>query len=303
MQALIFDIRRFSTHDGAGLRTTIFLKGCPLRCAWCQNPEGITYSPQLLYLKNQCIGCGKCAQISTNNIVTMQNNKPIFKIDDDIDWQKYIDICPAAALRMDSHFYTPDALLQEILKDKVFYRQTGGVTFSGGEPLAQSAFLKAFLPLLKNHSIHTAIETSLGVPWQNAEPVLSGLDLIYADLKIFDSAKHINYIGCSNTTILKNIQSILTSNFREKVIIRIPLIPNITATDKNLTQIGDFLFSIYPQVKLELLNYNPLAAAKYQRLKKTYLFEQENPAPFSQQKIDEFYNTILKTGITNIITV
>lgn len=300
MRGTIFDIRRFSTHDGDGIRTTVFFKGCPLRCVWCQNPEGI--SPEILpmYMENKCIHCGTCLHFSEKGGVYQQGDKIRIRRTCTDNWEEITDACPTGALVMDASVYESDELVRELLKDRVFFKRGGGITLSGGEPLMQGAFALEILKKLKEEGIHTAIETALNVPPETVEAAVPYLDQIYADLKIADSQKHRKYTGASNGQIKKNVGYLLQSPHRDKVIIRTPLIPEYTATEENLSAIARFLTQIYPEVHYELLNYNPLAEAKYHLVNRKYCF-QENPHLYTAEQMEKFGQIVRENGIKNLI--
>lgn len=297
----IFDIRRFSIHDGDGIRTTVFLKGCPLRCVWCQNPEGISLQSRLIYLENQCIHCGLCAKACNDNAIRFQNGK--LHIDREIpnQWEEVIDVCPAACLMMDCKFYSVEKLMELLLRDEAFFEHGGGVTLSGGEPLLQKNFIVALLKALKLAGIHTAIETSLYVAQDDLRDCLPYLDLIYADFKIYDTDNHKKWTGVDNIQIRDNIRFLLNSEKRDQVIIRTPLIPELTATKENIQAISCFISDLYPGVKYELLNYNPLAKAKYNLIGREYCFF-ENPGPYSECEMDMFRAFVREAGVWNIIS-
>lgn len=296
----IFDIRRFSTHDGDGIRTTIFFKGCPLHCVWCQNPEGMDRDTKIIYLENKCIHCGSCLKVAMNNEVYVDNGKICINQGDMENWEHIIKECPTGALTKDTMAYTASALVKEILRDEIFFKNGGGITLSGGEPLMQAVFASEVLQYLKERGIHTAIETALGVSTSQVELVLPYLDQIYADLKIYNEVKHKQYVGLSNVLIKKNLRMLLTSDYKDKVIVRTPLIPNFTATEENLAAISMFLSEIYPDVKYELLNYNPLAEAKYHLVERSYCFE-KNPKMYSKEQMIAFGEIAKQNGIKNLI--
>ena len=285
LTGLVFDVRRFSTHDGAGIRTTIFLKGCPLRCKWCQNPEGLSLEPQFIYLENQCIHCGTCTKVCKNNAITLTDNKLHINKLATNNWKAPIEACPAACLTMDCKPYTVEELVKLALKDEAFFKHGGGVTLSGGEPLFQKDFSIALLKALKEAGIHTAIETSLYADQSIVKEALLYLDSIYSDLKIFDRDKHKEFTGVYNDKIKENIRFILESDKRDQVILRTPLIPSMTATKENVYEIAKFISDIYPEVKYELLNYNPLAKAKYKLVGKEFCFE-ENPKMYTGDEMN-----------------
>ena len=293
-KALVFDIKRFAVHDGQGIRTTIFFKGCPLRCKWCQNPEGLEIERRPIYLENNCIHCKICAQYKQ----IQYNERPYFISLDHFD--DIVDECPSGAIRYDSEYYTIEELLDEIKKDQVFFREEGGVTFSGGESLLQGEFLLELLKRCKQEGINTAIETTMYGSLDLIKQILPYLDTIYIDMKLYDDKEHIKYTNVSNKQIKEHISYILKSEHKDKVIIRTPLIPHITATDQNLTGISQFIANLYDNVSYELLNYNPLAPSKYKMVSKTYELSLDYK-PFTKEEMDHFYQILTINNIKNII--
>ena len=296
----IFDIKRFATHDGLGIRTTVFFKGCPLRCKWCQNPEGLKPMPQVLYMEAKCMHCLSCVRACKQGGITCDGYKLRLHRDADEEWEQICDVCPTLALSMDSKEYDVDSCMKEILKDKVFFEHEGGVTFSGGEPFLQTDFLVSLLKACKKENIHTAIETSLYTDLKNIQKALPYLDQIYCDCKVFDSNMHASFTGVHNELILKNIEYVLRSDKKDKVIVRTPLIPGMSATKENIAAISQFLTSVYPNVSYEILNYNPLAQSKYAYLDMDYCFE-DNPKLFSSEEMDRFYEIARVNGIKNLV--
>lgn len=299
-KALVFDIKRFAIHDGRGLRTTVFFKGCPLRCKWCQNPEGLHAKKQVIYLANQCIHCRICEKTALPGQLRYENNRPYIMKNYQGNYDHIIDACPSGALRYDSEKYTVEELVEIIEQDQVFYRDGGGVTFSGGEPLLQGEFLLALVKACHDRGISTAIESSLYGSWALIVKIVPYLDIIYADLKIFDDHLHLKYTGKSNSMIKKHICMLLESEYRDKVIIRTPLIPGMSATDDNIREIAEFLFAADKNVKYELLNYNPLAKAKYELYDETYGVD-TSVKMYNETEMNHFYNIVRQSGIKNII--
>ncbi len=298
-KALVFDIKRFAVHDGYGIRTTVFFKGCPLRCKWCQNPEGLSKKKQLLYFENSCIHCRRCEQKAYDGQMTY-SHRPYFQPDYEGDFDNLIKACPAGAIRYDSEEYDVETLLNKIKQDEVFFKHGGGVTFSGGEPFMQGQFLIDILKRCKAEGLHTAIETSLYTSLEWIEKSLPYLDLIYADLKVFDEKVHEDYTGYSSQLVKNHIQYILESQYKDKVIIRTPLIPSMTATDDNITSISKFLVNIDPEVKYELLNYNPLASSKYALVDLEYGVNKQYKM-FTEAQMQHFYDVVYQTGLKNLI--
>lgn len=300
MTGAIFDIRRFSTHDGGGIRTTMFFKGCPLSCVWCHNPEGISAKRRPLHFPGKCIGCGICCGLSVHGGMTREAEGIRLHPEREEDWTALIDACPAGALSWDSRIVTVDEAVEELLKDRAFFKYGGGVTLSGGEPLGQPEFATQVLKRLQAEGVHTAIETSLQAGPEALRMVLPYLDLIYADLKIFDDERHKKYVGASNRNILKNLELLLTSDKRSQTIIRTPLIPEYTADPANIAAISRFLSGIYEDVSYELLNYNPLAEAKYHLVDREFCFK-ENPGRYSAEQMEAFAGVARENGIKTII--
>lgn len=324
LKARIFDIRRFSTHDGNGIRTTVFFKGCPLSCVWCHNPEGINPKQRVMYFSNHCIGCGNCLRLAKNGGVTLapasaarpdvtknkgtgkdeKNGLPTSTIRLDVtkdeDWNSIVDACPSGAMAWDSSWMPVEDVLEQVLKDLPFYRYGGGVTLSGGEPLMQPAFALELLKALKHRGVHTAIETSLFAPSSVLEEILPYLDFVYADCKLFDGEEHQRYTGVPNELIKENLRILLNTKHGKNVTIRTPMIPQITATAENIAAISRFLCGINPGVTYELLNYNPLAEAKYHLLDKEY-YAKENPGRYSSQDMEAFAQIARNHGIQQVI--
>ena len=212
-----------------------------------------------------------------------------------------VKACPSGAITYDSVPYTKEELLEKILEDKVFYRESGGVTFSGGEPMAQGQFLIELLKLCKENGIHTAIETSLYVSAEILEQALPYLDQIYADMKFFNPEDHEKYTGQDNRIIRCNTKILLESDKKDCVTIRTPLIPGMTATETNIRAIASFISSIEPDVNYELLNYNDLAGAKYPMIGKSFGMP-DNIKRFKAHEMKKYYKAALDGGVKNLIT-
>ena len=297
-KALVFDIKRFAVHDGAGIRTTVFFKGCPLRCKWCQNPEGLTINRRPLYFKSSCIHCRRCEQAAKKGQIVYKDDRPWFNLTFE-DFDSVIKACPSGAIRYDSTWYDVDTLVDKIKEDMVFFRHGGGVTFSGGEPLMQKDFLVEILKRCQKEGIHTAMETTVYAPLDLVKRVLENLDQVYIDCKLFDPKLHKQSTGVENEQILKNIQWVLQSKHKDKVIIRTPLIPGYTATKDNLASIAEYISGIYPKVSYELLNYNPLAESKYELVEKEYPLGKQKM--FTKEEMNHFYKVVQTHGIEHLI--
>lgn len=296
----IFDIRRFSTHDGDGIRTTVFFKGCPLQCAWCHNPEGISLRRRPVYFAKKCIHCGMCYKTARHGGVRLDSDHTLqLDVLQPENWDRIMEVCPSGALVWDAREVEFEELLQEVLRDEPFFRHGGGVTLSGGEPLLQPEFAAKLLEHLQQRGIHTAIETALYVPAYALLRVQPYLNQIFADLKLFDSEQHKKYTGVNNGRIKQNLRMLLESAHRKCVTVRTPMIPGITATEENIVSISRFISGIYRDVSYELLNYNPLAAAKYHLVDRTYCFE-ENPPRFTEEEMQHFASLARENGVLNV---
>ena len=296
----IFDVRRFSTHDGGGIRTTVFFKGCPLRCAWCHNPEGIDFGRRPLWFAGKCIGCGSCAEAARFGGVRRTETGIAVDPAAEEDWDAILDACPTGALRWDSRDVRVDELMELIRRDMPFYAHGGGgATLSGGDPLMQADFARELLLRCREEGVHTAIETELHAPEEAVQAVLPLVDLIYADLKLMDGGLHRHWTGVGNERILSNLEALLTDPLSERLILRTPLIPEITATEENLRAIAAWLARRNSAVRWELLNYNPLAAAKYPLVGRAYSL-QENLPRFSAEQMEAFAELARSAGVKNV---
>ncbi len=244
---MIFDVKEMAVHDGPGLRTTVFLKGCPLRCVWCHNPEGLSREPQLYVRQNGCRGCGLCRRGCAHP--------------DCQPFGRCLHVCPQGLISVSGREMSAEQLAKRIMRCA---SMTDGVTFSGGEPLMQSAFVLEVLDKLSElcrgagiERIHCAIETSGYAAPETFEHVISAMDFVFMDLKLADNAQHLQYTGVSNQRILQNLEILRESGV--PCMIRTPLIPGITDTKENLEAIRHLAGDL-PQ---ELLDYNPMAGAKY----------------------------------------
>lgn len=264
----IFKIKRFSVHDGPGIRTAVFLKGCPLNCIWCHSPEGISSDISIWYNRNICIFCGSCVSSCPNRALEMKE-EGVRYISIDRDKCKLtgdcVKICPTGAIQFTGTETDVSDIICEAEKDMIFYETSGGgITITGGEPLFQPEFLSGILKECKARNIHTAVETSLFAESEAIEEVTDLIDLFIVDLKLFDSGRHIQYTGKSNERIKENFKYI--AGRAREIIVRIPLIEKITDTESNLSGIERFVRQINDQIPIEKIKYNPLTENNYKRL-------------------------------------
>jgi len=264
----IFKIRRFSVHDGPGIRTSVFLKGCPLNCVWCHSPEGIGPDITIWFNQNACIKCGRCTEACPGRALTMNSRSDPFIGIDRVKCKvsgECVKVCPANAMQFTGTFVSPEEVFNEIQKDVVFYNSSGGgVTLTGGEPLYQPMFAAEILELCRGRQIHTAIETSLFAEEGVIRLISSLTDLVIADLKIFDSVLHKHYTSESNEIIKENFAWLAESG--KNIIVRVPMVNDITSTSENVKAIQDFVGSFRKNIPVELIEFNPLAANNYKRL-------------------------------------
>lgn len=266
-KGLILRIERTSIHDGQGLRTVVFFKGCPLRCQWCSTPESHNMIIEKGYLPNRCIGCGICIESCPEDALTMDNGKILISDEKCKMSLLCYDKCAQSAYKKYGNSMSVDELLKEIAKDEIFYyHSNGGVTFSGGEPLMQPDFLAEIMKLCKQRGIHTAMETSLFAPFKDIEKILPYLDVLYTDIKFIDRDKHKEYTGAVNDLILENILKIDSSSYPVEIYIRIPLIPGINDSRENLLSTVDFCKDIKKLQEIELLPYHRLGIETYKNL-------------------------------------
>ncbi|HET6411547.1 MAG TPA: glycyl-radical enzyme activating protein [Anaeromyxobacter sp.] len=296
--ARIFDIQRFSVHDGPGIRTTLFLKGCPLRCLWCQNPEGLEGAIRLWHFQNLCERCGTCVEACPQRALALaEEGMHIDRSRCDL-CGKCIDACPRNALAFDGRDLEVDEAVAQLAADKVFFdRSGGGVTFSGGDPLLQADFVLAVARGLKARGIHTAIETSLFASWATVESLLPVIDLFIVDLKVADPARHTELTGQESGPILDNARRLAAALAGTgRLLLRVPLIPHLTAEPANLSALAALAASIDPAAPIELMNHNPLAAAKYRRMGKEHALANETSS-FTERELAAYRAVFAERGL------
>jgi len=261
VEGVVFDVQRFSVHDGPGLRTNVFIKGCPLRCGWCANPESQQMPPELALSEQNCMTCGQ-----------FEEPCPVCWARDNgaDELHPRVDICPTGAIHWLGERRTAGDIIDEVLRDLPFYQQGGGLTLTGGEPTMQPALAEALLRLAKDEHISTAMETCGHTQWDTLEPLLPYLDDILYDVKHLNSQTHRAHTGLGNELILANLRR-LAARESPAITVRVPLIPGFNASSETVRAIADFVRPLGHTIKaIDLLPYHTLGRAKYQALGREY---------------------------------
>jgi len=268
----VFDLQRYCLHDGPGIRTVVFLKGCSLACAWCANPESQQASPELMLGSSLCIDCGLCTQVCDRSALRIKRHRtrpPTIEI----DWEacnnclRCTEVCASGTLRQVGQWRSVDDVLTQIERDRPFFRKSGGgVSVSGGEPVQQHAFTADLLKACKDRGIHTALETNGCASWKSWAEILPFCDLVYFDLKHLDEQAHLRGTGASNQLILRNLERLAAA--QSGIVVRIPLVPGYNDDRPHLVRIAELLLNLRPDIPLELIPHHRLGCFKYERLRR-----------------------------------
>lgn len=268
LKATIFNIQRYSIDDGPGIRTIVFFKGCPLRCLWCCNPESQNFEPEISHNSNICLKCGKCAQACPQKAITMTENGPVIDRSLCIACGTCTTKCVTEAIKMIGEVSTVQDVFNVVIKDAMFYNESGGgVTVSGGEPLMRADFVKELFSMVKEHKINTAVETCGFVPWEAFEKVLDVVDLFLFDIKQMDNEKHQKLTAVGNELIHSNLRKLVER--KANVLIRLPLIPTLNDDEEELNKIADMMEELN-LTNVELMPYHDYGSGKYGQLDKEY---------------------------------
>lgn len=289
----IFNMQRFSTSDGPGIRTVVFLKGCPLNCTWCHNPESKSVSTEIFYSSECCIGCRACEVVCSKSRHNF-TNRHLFERDGCISCRKCVAVCPSHALEACGETKTAAEIIEIVLRDRPFYDTSGGgLTLSGGEPLMQYDFSLFLLRLSKKNGLHTAIETS-GFSHKDLTEIHTYTDLWLYDIKLFPEDAHRKYTGVSNEIILKNLHYL--DSIGAKIILRCPIIPGINLSLEHFHALAKLSNQLSNVISIHLEPYHPLGISKAKKLNKTQVYENEHF--LKRSAIDSFADELrTKTNI------
>ncbi len=294
-RGVVFDIERFAVHDGPGIRTTVFLKGCPLRCQWCHNPEALSLRPQLAQFKQNCIACGACVRNCPRDALAASSDGIVVDRDLCDDCGACTEECYAEALVMSGREITAGEAIHEVKKDLVFYRNSGGgMTVSGGEPLRQPEFTEALLSLARDAELHTCLDTSGAGKWSSLERLLPLVDLVLYDLKTLSPEAHREHIGGDLEPIVENLKRIC--GLSVPVRLRVPVVPGCTATPENIAAIADLARTLANIEAVDLLRYHQLGESKYASIGLTYPLPGVQPP--SDEQMAELAAIVQQRGVT-----
>ncbi len=295
---LVFQMVRGSFVDGYGIRTTLFLKGCPLRCLWCCNPEGQYACPEIGFTSSKCTGCGNCLPVCPVHAISLDasaENGPV-AIDRGLctNCGECVGKCFAGALEVFGKYYSVDELFQVVIKDSQFYRSSGGgVTIGGGEPTFQSSFTAAFLRKCNDNHVHTAIDTCGYTSSEEGLGILKQADLLLYDLKNMDREEHLNITGVSNEVILSNLQEL--DSLGKEIIIRMPLIPEHTDSERNVVRTADFLAGLKSIIRIDIIPFHKYGVIKYRKIGKPYGLDLLQP--LSEERGNEVKQIFQRHGL------
>lgn len=291
-KALIFNIQKFSVHDGPGIRTTVFFKGCPLRCLWCHNPESQNTKKEMLYDRDKCVLCGTCEKVCPKKAIKIENGVLTTDMNKCDFCGECVINCMYGAREIVGKEYTVDEVVKAVLRDKVFYEESGGgVTVSGGEPLLQIDFVEELLKRLKEENVHTAVDTSGAVSFEILERAAKYTDLFLFDLKVMDDEKHIEYIGASNKNIIENLKKL--AKIHNNINLRMPIIEGVNADVSHIEKVLELIEDLNIK-KVNLLPYHDIAKHKYKKLGRIY--EEAKMSKPSDEKMNSFKDMFAKRG-------
>lgn len=290
----IFQLQRLSVNDGEGIRTTVFFKGCALRCQWCANPESWAFDAQLMFFPHKCTGCGNCVTVCKQEANVRNNDGAINFISSNcINCGECLACCPADARQVMGEELTIDAVMTQLKKDYIFYLESGGgVTFSGGEPFLHPEYLRLLNARCHQLGINTAVESCAYFDFAACQDIIANIDQLFFDLKIMDSARHKQYTGVTNERILANIEA--ASKINDNIIVRVPVITGVNDSDENMSALAKFLLAKTSITRVELLPYHKLGLEKMTALgMPAVVFETP-----SEAKMEELNSLLVREGMT-----
>jgi pyruvate formate lyase activating enzyme len=294
IKGIVFDIKKYSIHDGPGIRTTVFLKGCPLSCWWCHNPESQAPTVEMFFRENRCIRCGACLEACPQDAIAWNGQGPITDQEKCERCGTCAAACYAEARESIGREMTVAQVMEQVERDVAFYDESrGGVTLSGGEPLLQWDFSLALLRACKDMEIHTALDTCGFARWEIMDRIREYVDFFLYDLKLIDGEKHRQFTGVSNELILRNLQAL--SQRGHNIVVRVPVIPGVNDDDESIRQIGAFAARLPHLASIDLLPYHHIGMDKYTRLNKTYKLTDARPP--TDERMAEITHILQRFGL------
>jgi len=291
---IVFDIRRYSIHDGPGIRTTVFLKGCALSCLWCHNPESQSSGPDLILRDNRCIRCGACVEACPSGAIAWSEDGPVTDRAKCRGTGACAAVCYADARSLAGRAMSVEDVMGIVERDRPFFEESGGgITLSGGEPLLQPYFAAALLKAARAAGIHTALDTCGHASWRSLDRLRKDVDLFLYDVKLMDEARHRLFTGAPNHRILENLRALARHGHR--IVLRVPVVPGINDDDENLDAVRRFAATLPSLAGLDLLPYHRVGVDKYARVGRTYPLPDTLPPP--RERLAEVAQTLAAAGL------